>query len=258
MSTVRVFYVIGCVSLLFLLIYTVATLNVTWLLASLIYYYFIGIVGLSIGYHRYFSHRSFETDDVRKCILLFTNLLSGQGSLLVQASIHRHHHAFSDTERDVHSSKESLFDQFFFFLKNENYFIKEKRIRVAGDLLKDRHVVFFHKHYLKIWLLIVGVSMLINVKILFLLIFPAIGLAFLHTNFIRTFISHRKLSRSYRNFETKDLSYNTMKWQYFSLGEGLHNNHHANPSSGNQAVYQSEFDPVWYIIKKFFLRVDNK
>lgn len=252
MSLLRIFWLSGICSL----IATIYLASVYWIIFLLIYYYIIGIVGLSIGYHRYFSHRSFETGHKRKILLLFLNLLSGQGSIISQASIHRHHHKFSDTDKDVHGSNLSLFDQFLFSLKDENYFLEEKNVRPATDLFRDKTILFFHNHYFKIWLCVLVASLLISWDLTFYIVLSCVGLSFLHTNFIRTFISHRELKNSYRNFETKDNSFNTMQYQWFSLGEGLHNNHHQFPNKYNQSVNPGEFDPAAWVIKKWFL-VDN-
>ena len=240
----------------FSLIATLYLSNIYWIILLFLYYYIVGIFGLSIGYHRYFSHRSFETGYKRKVLLLFLNLLSGQGTMISQVSIHRHHHKFSDTDKDVHGSQLSFLNQFFFSLKSDSYFLNEKNVRPAIDLIKDETVLFFHKHYFKIWFCVLIIAALIDWNLIFSIIIPCVGLCFLHTNFVRTTMSHKKLKGSYRNFETNDNSFNTMKYQWFSLSEGLHNNHHQFPKRYDHSVKVGEFDPAGQIIKRWFL-VDN-
>ena len=61
-----------------------------------------------------------------------------------------------------------------------------------------------------------------------------------------------KLPGSYRNHNTLDNSYNNTVVNWYLLGEGLHNNHHAEPGNYNQAHAPGEFDLGAWIIKKFF------
>ena len=65
--------------------------------------YFIRMFGLTAGYHRYFSHRSFKTSRVFQFILALLGASAMQNSPLWWASHHRHHHRHSDTDEDVHS-----------------------------------------------------------------------------------------------------------------------------------------------------------
>jgi fatty-acid desaturase len=246
---IRLFWLMG----LFSLIATIYLSNIYWIILLLIYYYLIGIFGLSIGYHRYFSHRSFETGYKRKLLLLFLNLLTGQGTIVSQVSIHRHHHKFSDTDKDVHGSNLSFFNRFFFSLKSNSYFLNEKKVRPSIDLIRDETVLFFHRHYFKIWVCVLVIATLINWDLTFSIILPGVGLTFLHTNFVRSAISHKKLKDSYRNFETDDTSFNTMKYQWFSLSEGLHNNHHQFPNRYDHSIKSGEFDPAGWIIKRWLL-----
>jgi stearoyl-CoA desaturase (delta-9 desaturase) len=178
-------------------------------------------------------------------------LLSGQGSPILAASIHRHHHLYSDTERDVHSIRDSLFNVFFFSLKGSAYFVKEKRVKFSNELLKDKTLRFIHKYYAKLWALIIFVFALINFKFLVFVILATIGWNAVYTNFCRTFLAHTKIPGSYRTFDTSDNSYNNMFLQIICLGEGLHNNHHMYPTRLDQAVLLSEFDPAAFVIEKF-------
>jgi fatty-acid desaturase len=252
---VRLSWIIGISSFIFLIVYSFYNWSFYYLIITLIYGYVISFLGNSICYHRYLSHRSFNTGHKRKLFLLATNLLTGQGSVIYSVSMHRHHHKHSDTEKDVHSSKHSAIDSFFFSLNNFSYF-ENKNIRPPIDLLKDQTVLFFHKNYLLIWMSILILTSLIDWRIS-LICLSVVGMTTIHTNFVRTFLSHTSNRFSYRNFDTNDLSQNT-KFQFFSLSEGLHNNHHMHPNLYNQAILSNEFDPAAWVIKNFFEKDNNK
>jgi fatty-acid desaturase len=70
-----------------------------------IFYYFAALIGISIGYHRYFSHRSFKTSQYLEILMLFFGLICGGRSAITWAAVHRLHHSTSDTNKDPHSPK---------------------------------------------------------------------------------------------------------------------------------------------------------
>ena len=65
--------------------------------------YALRTFGMSAGYHRYFSHRSFKTSRAFAFFLAFLAQSSAQRGILWWAANHRRHHRFSDTDEDVHS-----------------------------------------------------------------------------------------------------------------------------------------------------------
>lgn len=245
MWSVRVLWLTGLCALAYSIIHQ----SLFYILAAFCFHYVISIFGNAICYHRYLSHRSFETGPKRKIFLLTANLLSGQGSILHAVAIHRHHHKHSDSKLDPHNSRDGYFKNFFFTLNNSNYFL-EKQIRPPIDLIRDPVVLFFHKNYNRIWLAVVLGSSVVDYTIpLFLL--TSVGFTTLHTNLVRTFLSHGEGKLFYRNYDTPDRSTNT-KMQWLSMSESLHNNHHKHPNLYNHAISQDEFDPAGYLIEKFF------
>jgi fatty-acid desaturase len=251
MWSIRVFWTISLMAL----IYSIVNQSFFWILSAFLFHYIISIFGNAICYHRYLSHRSFETGRNRKIFLLLTNLLTGQGSILYAVAIHRRHHKHSDTDLDPHNSKDGYFKNFFFTLNNFDYFVR-KRISLPLDLVKDPIVLFFHKNYNSIWMSIILVSLIVDYRIcLFLL--TSVGLTTLHTNLVRTFLSHGKGKFFYRNYDTPDFSTNT-RLQWLSLSESLHNNHHKYPTLYNHAILSNEFDHAGWIVRNFFEVVDNK
>src|SRR5579862_2898606 len=68
--------------------------------------YWLRIFAIGAGYHRYFSHRAYETSRVFQFVLAFLAQTSAQNSVLWWASMHRRHHLFSDTALDTHSPRQ--------------------------------------------------------------------------------------------------------------------------------------------------------
>ena len=77
---------------------------VSWkgLLLSVIVYY-VAMAAVTIGYHRYFSHRSYKTSRAFQFLLALACTMSAQKGVLWWAANHRHHHKYSDKEDDIHS-----------------------------------------------------------------------------------------------------------------------------------------------------------
>ena len=108
---------------------------INWLYLALGYFCFM-MLGITIGYHRYISHKSFETYAPVKYILLFFAMLAGQGSPIFWTTTHRDlHHPYSDGEKDAHSPNKGIFTSWFLWLwKIEESDIELRKI---VDLLRD-------------------------------------------------------------------------------------------------------------------------
>src|SRR6201999_3226306 len=65
-----------------------------WLLTGL---------GLTVGYHRLFTHRAFATGSVVSCMLIIMGSMAGRGPMLSWVAMHRRHHELSDQDGDLHS-----------------------------------------------------------------------------------------------------------------------------------------------------------
>src|SRR4051794_33225824 len=66
-------------------------------------FYVIGILGVTVGYHRHFTHKSFKAQRWLRVALAISGSIAVQGSVLAWVADHRRHHAFSDKEGDPHS-----------------------------------------------------------------------------------------------------------------------------------------------------------
>jgi fatty-acid desaturase len=133
------------------------------------------------------------------------------------------------------------------------------------DLISHPTYRFIHDHYYKIWSALTVITLLIDWHItVYLLALPSL-IYHIELNVWVNCVGH---SWGYRNFETDDTSRNNQWVQTVSLGEGLHNNHHANAQLYDFAVKQGESDISAWVIEKFLavpgpqteagkIRIDN-
>lgn len=220
-------------------------INWLWLVIG---YFCIMILGITAGYHRMISHRSFETSTPMRYMLLFFGLLAGQGSPIFWAVTHRGmHHPHSDTTRDPHSPMHGFWHSWLLWL----WKIEESDInaRSVVDLIRDPVISFVHKYYMPLYwgsniliILIFGFNFW-----LWFAIVPSI-IAF-HSYSITNSLNHYR-SLGYRNYETKDNSTNVVWLWPLVLGECWHNNHHGDAKHyhfGGRRWW--EIDPAGAVIR---------
>lgn len=224
-------------------IYGIIYADPTWLLLTLLGWITINRVGGEIGLHRYFAHNSFKTSKYKELILFFLSSLNCVGSPLMWVGIHRKHHAKSDSEEDPHGNQS--------ILKTWSTFWKPFHIepKYIIDLIKNPIHKFFHYYYFFIIFATYIILGLIAWQIPVFLISGS-SLITLHSAGLVNTICHRY---GYRNFITKDKSTNNTLVNIITLGSGLHNNHHAHPTSYTNKINKYELDLPGWIIEKIFI-----
>jgi stearoyl-CoA desaturase (delta-9 desaturase) len=250
----RLLWVSGWAAMIFSVAYSIYYGEWLLLLASFVWTRIVGVFSVQIALHRYFSHRSFETGPGRRRFLLWFSILSGEGSPIAWSTHHRHHHKYSDTERDVHSPHESFWRSALYWqIQPADWWLKTKQVNtITKDLLRDKEVRFVDRHYYTIWLLLVAVSFMIDWRMSVFFVLAPAGWAMFFAMFVNAF-SHYKLPGSYRTYDTPDRSYNNQWIHWFIFGEGLHNNHHHMMNSHTQALNPGEFDLAGWICEKLFI-----
>ncbi|WP_245580206.1 acyl-CoA desaturase [Niveispirillum irakense] len=207
--------------------------------------YIARMFGITGGYHRYFSHRSYKTGRVMQFLLAFLAESSAQRGALWWAAKHRHHHKYSDTPMDVHSPKQKGF-----FYSHLGWIFTPKHdkadYRGIGDLTKFPELVWLDKHYYVppivmgtvVWFLAGWSGLVVG--------FLWSTVALYHATFCINSLAHVMGRRRYL---TGDDSRNNWALAIATLGEGWHNNHHAYQSSVRQGFRWWEVDVSYYIIK---------
>ena len=208
-----------------------------------IFYFLFCGVGLSMMLHRFYAHKSFtfKSPIVEKLYILIM-ILAGRGSPIGWVYVHREHHAYSDTSKDPHKA-----DTLLMLLPHVTK-VKNINLRVVRDLL-DKENIFIDKWYLLFHIIFVSILTIINPWLtVFVWALPVCLTATMLD--LSTYGNHvENLPLSYRNFETKEYSRNSLMFGYLMFGEGWHNNHHAKASASSFKRKWWEFDPVGSIIK---------
>lgn len=220
---------------------------IQWVLLAIIVYAVLETLGGNIALHRYFGHRSFKTSKTWNSILCFLGHYIGVGSVISWVGQHRHHHRHSDTKKDVHNYRDLGMFTLLFGIWEVN--INRMLIR---DVIKDNQLVWWHKHYWKFHILL-GISYLIvdlvfGTYFLFAL-YAMPNLMCLISGYVLAITTH---SHGYVTYDLKnDRSTNSWIANIYTLGEGWHNNHHANPTRLRQGEQWWEWDIPAFVVERF-------
>jgi stearoyl-CoA desaturase (delta-9 desaturase) len=201
------------------------------------------VPGVTIGYHRMLTHRSFRANPVVKAIFLILGSMSVQGPAIDWAATHVKHHALADREGDPHSPLDGFFHAHVGWLFKGNG-LADPNI-YCRHLVKDRIVVFISYTF---WLW-VALSLVVPYIIggWTGLLWGGLVRIFLlqHVIFSVNSICH---TFGKREFETNDQSHNQWLVGLLAFGDGWHNNHHAFPRSAFHGLHWWQFDCNGYII----------
>ncbi|AKF03701.1 acyl-CoA desaturase [Sandaracinus amylolyticus] len=218
--------------------------GVTWqAIVVCIALYWIRIFGVTAGYHRYFSHRTFETSRPMQFVLAWIAQSTSQKGAIWWASHHRAHHLYSDSERDLHSPRQHGFlHAHLGWLFSGSDKTEWNRVK---DLAKFPELVWLEKYYL-VPPIVTGflVWLFFGWSGLFIGFFLSTVFTWHGTFFINS-LAH---VWGTRRFETKDDSRNNAFLALVTMGEGWHNNHHHYMSSARQGFYWWEIDLTYYVL----------
>ena len=207
--------------------------------------YYVRMFGLSAGYHRYFSHRTYKTSRPFRFVLAWLGSTAAQKGVLWWAATHREHHRYSDTERDPHSPVERGF-----WWAHVGWILRSKhratRLERVHDLAGDPELRWLNRWHLVPPILLAIGLFLIGGLPLFLWGFCVSTVLLWHGTFAVNSLAHVYGSVRYR---TRDQSRNNWWLALLTLGEGWHNNHHHAPGSVNQGFFWWEIDVSDYVLR---------
>ncbi|MBS2032732.1 MAG: acyl-CoA desaturase [Deltaproteobacteria bacterium] len=207
--------------------------------------YYIRMVGVTLGYHRYFSHRTFKTSRPMQFLIAFLAMSSMQKGVLWWASHHRWHHKYSDTELDVHSPmRRGFWYSHIGWIMSAKY--EATDYDRVGDLAKYPELRFLNKFFLLPPLAIGAVIWVFFGFDVFLWAGIIATAALWHGTFTINSLSHVYGTRPYK---TTDTSRNNFLLALITCGEGWHNNHHHYQSTANQGWHWWQLDVSYYIIR---------
>jgi stearoyl-CoA desaturase (Delta-9 desaturase) len=221
-------------------------------------------LGVTVGFHRHLTHRSFQTSRTLRGILAALGSAAVEGPVISWVADHRKHHAFSDEEGDPHSphvghggglrgTLRGLLHAHLGWL-----FIHTQRgskARYAPDLLRDATVRFVHRTFL-LWV-VVGLAVPFGLGVALGGTVAAGLTALLWGGGVRIFVVHHltysinSLCHVFgrRPFDTGDESRNLAWLAPLTFGEAWHNNHHAFPTSAVHGLGRWQFDPSALVIR---------
>lgn len=238
---------------------------VSWsTLAVAAVFYVVTILGVTVGYHRLFTHRSFVPRRGLKIGLAIAGSMSFQGSVIGWVAMHRRHHMFSDTPGDPHSpswnGSRALSGVRGFLHAHAGWLFAHEdtpRRRFAPDLLADRDLVWVDRMFLPLCVatlaLPFGIGYLLTGTIggaLSVLLWAGVlRIGFGHqitwcTNSVCHVFGRRP-------FQSNDESTNFAPLALLSMGESWHNAHHAFPALARHGVDRHQLDVSALVIRGF-------
>ncbi|MFI0788509.1 acyl-CoA desaturase [Streptomyces lydicus] len=239
--------------------------GVSWLdLALMTVMYYIGCHGITIGFHRYFTHGAFKAKRPLRIALAIMGSLAVEGPLVRWVADHRKHHKFSDAEGDPHSPwrfgdtvpalMKGLWWAHIGWMFDEEQTPQHK---YAPDLIKDDAIRTVSRQFV-LW------------TTLSLLIPPVVGglvtwswqgalSAFFWGSLVRVALLHHVTwsinsichAVGKRPFKSRDRSGNVWWLAVLSCGESWHNLHHADPTCARHGVLKGQLDSSARLIRWF-------
>lgn len=223
-------------------------------LAVAVFLYWVATgLGISLGYHRLHTHRSYKVPLYLEYFFAICGAMTLEGGPIFWVATHRIHHQKSDQPGDPHSPREGAWwSHAGWILQGETSHNRTgKMAKYAPDLAKHRFYVWLNDYH---WIpLVVLAALLFAIGGLSMVLWGGcLRVVFgLHATWLVNSATHMWGSR---RFATSDDSRNNWWVALITFGEGWHNNHHAHPASARHGLAWYEFDLSWIEIKllKFF------
>ena len=216
----------------------------------LIIFWFISGMGITMGYHRLFSHKSYQTNVFIEWILMIFGSLALENTILKWSSDHRKHHNKAETEDDPYSiTKGFWYAHIGWVIENTS----EEKNKVVGvkDLEKKSAVRFQKKYYFAIAIIggfivpyLIGLSFERPIGALLWGSFLRVTLVH-HATFFINSLCHYVGRRTY---DSESTARDSWFMSLFTFGEGYHNYHHKFPYDFRNGISWFAFDPSkWFI-----------
>jgi sn-1 stearoyl-lipid 9-desaturase len=212
-----------------------APFTFTWsgLVVSLVLY-LLTVIGVTMGFHRLLTHRSFQTPRPVEYFLTVLGCLANQGGSLQWVATHRAHHAHSDADGDPHSPRDGAWWAHVLWWMPFDATLDNpaQRLRYVKDLARDPVHRFLDHCQVPLQLLLAATLFVLGQA------WGSAGLSWLVWGiFVRMTLSYH-------------VTWLVMWWvALLSFGEGWHNNHHAFPRSARHGLRWWEIDVTYLLIR---------
>jgi stearoyl-CoA desaturase (delta-9 desaturase) len=210
-------------------------------------------LGISMGYHRLHTHRSYRVPLWLEYFFAVCGTLTLEGGPIFWVATHRIHHQKSDKPGDPHSPRDGAWWSHMGWIvfgdtKHNNTQLLSK---YAPDVAKHPFYRWLNEYH---WLMnvLLAIVLFLTGSLPMLLWAGCLRVIVgLHATWLVNSATHMWGSR---RFATHDDSRNNWWVALITFGEGWHNNHHAHPTSARHGLAWYEFDPSWILIRmlKFF------
>jgi stearoyl-CoA desaturase (delta-9 desaturase) len=220
--------------------------------------------GVTIGFHRYFTHSSFKAVKALRVVLAVAGSLAVEGPVIRWVADHRRHHRYSDKDGDPHSpwrygaTIPALIKGLLFAHVGWLFDIEQTDQRqYAPDLLRDRAIVRVSRAFP--WLVLVSLLTPPLAGGLWSWSWHGAATAFFWGTLVRIAVLHHVTwsinsichAVGERPFRSRDKSGNVWWLAVLSMGESWHNLHHADPTSARHGVLRGQVDSSARIIWLF-------
>ncbi len=209
-----------------------------WWAVALFGYFLFGCIGLSLGFHRYFGHRSFEAPRWAVVMFHLLGVIGCFGTGPGWAVAHRRHHAHADRAGDPHRVDTLGWKA----LIVGYYDTSTDGAAFRQALCGDRLALWIYRHYLPLALAWPALLMVLDWRLAVFVWAVPVALTLWGGSLVTT-VCHLWGSRPH---ETDDASRNNIAVALLTWGEGWHNNHHAAP--GN-AVFHPTLDVTGHVLR---------
>ena len=221
-------------------------------------------LGITVGFHRLFSHKAFKTTRPVRALFAILGSMTVQGPVTQWVTDHRKHHALSDRVGDPHSphagKREGLFGGLGgFFHAHMGWLMTTKGMergrRYGRDLYDEPLIRGIDRLYLVWVVLTLGIPFAIGYAVDPTLRGGLTGLVW--GGLVRIFLFHHMTwsvnsvchTFGRRPYDTDDESRNNWLVALPTFGEGWHNNHHAFPGSAIHGLGRRQVDMSWWTIR---------
>ena len=240
-SLVLVLFHLGAIAALFMF---------SWrnLLISMALYWVTVGWGISLGYHRLHTHRSYKVPLWLEYFFAVCGALTLEGGPIFWVATHRIHHQKSDQPGDPHSPRDGAWwaHMGWILFGETNHNNTRLMSKYAPDLAKHKFYIWLNNYH---WvpMVVLGVILLrirrLPVMLWGICLRVVLGL---HATWLVNSATHMWGTR---RFATRDDSRNNWWVALMTFGEGWHNNHHAHPTSARHGLAWYEFDISWITLK---------
>ncbi|KAJ2994752.1 hypothetical protein HDV02_001328 [Globomyces sp. JEL0801] len=241
---VSFFHIMAYISLRY---YTPTVATIKFMVGIII----VGALGITMGYHRLWSHNSYKASIPVKVALAFAGTLAFQGSIKWWGLRHRLHHRYTDTKHDPYDATRGFWYSHMGWMFEKQEYNRIKWID-KSDLDTDPVVQFQHKYYRE---LVLGLGIVMP-TVVGLFLGDTFG-GFLYGGFVaRIFIWHftwfiNSLAHSWgeQEYSNENTSRGNIVLALLTMGEGHHNFHHEFPRDYRNGIKPLDWDPTKWLIQ---------